>query len=259
MRRGGYDGHLPLAREYLKAGWPGDALSELGIHIDNLTAAGADPRGRARRNEPTVEEFPWLVRLLLAMPAEKRFQALKSWSLPTAERKSVRYLVGVMPERLPPAAFVKLPPIPTDEVVSTMLLLAEAAREAGKLDELVAEVEKLAADKVENADLLRVLVLLAQKKGPRLESALGDFTKSVMKRLFEKPETQISPRHYYGGEQEQSHSVRLTELLCASLCLGEPALTKYGEALVGALMAASQRSQGPQLPHTTSQRSGGPP
>ncbi len=250
MARSGFNAHLPLAKEYLKAGWIDDVLSELGVHIDNLTAAGADPRGRARRAEPTIEDFPWLVKLLLEMPVESRYTTLKGWSLPSAERKSVRYLIGVMPNRFPPSTFVKLPPIPPDEVVSTMLILAEAARDAGKLEELTSASEKLAADKVENADLLRVLVLLVQKKGKQAEPALAEFTQAVMKRLFEKPEPQITSRYYGGDDQEQINTVRLTEILCASLCLDEPALTKHGEALVGALMAASQWSMGMGAPET---------
>ena len=46
-----------------------------------------------------------------------------------------------------------------------MLLLADAAKEAGKLDELTAEADKLVADKIENAEMFQVLVYLAQGQG----------------------------------------------------------------------------------------------
>ena len=97
--RNAYDVHLPLARHYLKVGWTADALRELGFHADNITAAGADPRMRTRRGEPTVDEFPRLGRLLLEMPAAERYSALKTWSLPTAGRKSIRYFVGSHEDR----------------------------------------------------------------------------------------------------------------------------------------------------------------
>jgi tetratricopeptide (TPR) repeat protein len=235
LKPGGYDPHLPQAKEYLKAGWVEDALSELGVHVDNLTTAGADPRGRAHRAEPTIDLFPWLVRLLLEMPADKRYQALKTWSLPTAQRKSVRYFVDVMPDRLPPPSFVKLPPLPMDEVVSTMVLLAEAARQSGKLDELTAEAEKLAAEKVENADLLRLLVALVEKKGKQIEPLVKDFAFAMQKRIFEKPEARMASRYYRGMEQNQGPAFRPSELLCVSLCLGDPALAKYGEMMLGSL------------------------
>ena len=105
--------------------------------------------GRGDRNRRSTNTRAWCGSCSKCRP-RSRYAALKTWSLPTAGRKSVRYFVGVMPSHLPPPAFVKLPPFPVDEVVSTMLLMAEAAREAGKLGELTAEAEKLAADKIEN-------------------------------------------------------------------------------------------------------------
>ena len=247
IRRGAYDPHVPLAKEYLKIRWVDDALRELGVYTDSLTAADADPRGRQRRTEPTFDEFPRLVRLLLEMPADKRYAALKTWSLPTADRKSVRYFVGVMPDSLPPPAFVKLPPLPTEEVVSTMQLLTEAARESGKLDELTAETEKLAGDKVENADLLRVLALLAQKKGKQVEPEVKTFAENIHKRLVEKPEARLGSR-YYQGEQPQQITFRPSELLFASLCLGDPALAPHGEPLLSPLKMVSQWTQYPVTP-----------
>src|SRR5262249_26251603 len=98
VARNAYDVHLTLAKHYLKAGWTADALREIGLYADSSTAAGADPRMRIRRAEPTVDEFPRLVRLLLEMPAAERYESLKTWTLPTASRKSVRYLVGITPK-----------------------------------------------------------------------------------------------------------------------------------------------------------------
>ena len=238
--RGGYDAHRPLAKEYLKAGWVSDALREIGVHIDNTTAGEAAPRRRVRGAEPTLDnDFALLLRLLLEMPAAKRYSALKEWTLPTPQRRSVRYLVGAVSHELPPPAFVKLPPLPADDTVNTMHLLATAAREAGKLDELTVEAQKLAADKVENADLLRVLALLVQKKGDQVEPALKDFIAAVQKRVFEKTEVQLGPRYYAGGEPQQGNKIQSSDLLCVSLCLDEPALAKYGEALLAVLGAAA--------------------
>src|SRR5262249_4270360 len=146
-KRGSYDPHLPLAQQYLKVGWVEDALRELGPHIDHLTVEGADPRGRMRRVEPSLgPDFTRLFMLLLEMPAAQRYEALKTWSLPTPSRRSVRYVIDVTAQDVPLPLFGKYAPLPKNEVMSTMLLLADAAREAGKIDELTAEADRLGAE-----------------------------------------------------------------------------------------------------------------
>ena len=229
----GYDVHMALAIEYLKAGWTDDALRELGLHADGITAAGADPRVRARRMEPTLNEFPQLFRLLLDMPAARRYEALKAWSLPTEGRKSIRYYVGVMPKQVPPPQFVKLPPLPTNQVVSTMLLLADAAKEAGKADDLAAAAEKLADDKVENADLFLVLVKLSQGKGKDAEAAMKAFAELARKRMTDKAEPGfINPRYGGGDENQTPAPLHPSEYLFATMCLADPALVAHGEGLL---------------------------
>src|SRR5439155_27158519 len=114
-----------------------------------------------------------------------------------AGRKSVRYFVGFMPKQVPPPAFVKLPPLPVDQIVSTMLLLADAAKECGKTDELAAEADKLATDKVENADLLKVLVDLASRRvEPGGSPAVKAFADAARKRLTDKPEPLLGSPNY---------------------------------------------------------------
>jgi hypothetical protein len=241
--QGQYDPHLPLAREYLKAGWTEDALGELGLHADGLTAPSADPRVRGRTAEPTVGEFPLLVRRLLELPAAKRYDALKAWSLPTAGRKSVRYYVGATPRDLPPPELAKLPPVPADRVVSTLSLLAEAAAECGKAGELRAEADKLAADKVEGADLLRVLAYLLSGKGKEIEPAVKAYAEAAHTRLTMRQETQRGPMYYYIDQTAyQPVPVYPSEFLVATLCLAEPALAARGEGLLGPMLASASGS-----------------
>ncbi|MBN9119886.1 MAG: DUF1583 domain-containing protein, partial [Planctomycetes bacterium] len=249
--RNEYDVHQPLAGEYLRAGWVEDALRELGLHADNITAAGADPRFRSRRQEPTLGEFPRLVRLLLEVPAAKRYELLKAWSLPTEGRKSIRYYVGTMPGEVPPPAFGKLPALPTGQIVTTMLLLADAAKEAGKADELAAAAEKLAADKVENADTFLVLVKLSQGKGKEAEPAVKAFAEAAKKRMTEKGEQNVGPRYYYDPEEDgrMPNPVHPSELVFATMCLADPALAAHGEGLLKPLLDRSQATQTAQYLH----------
>ncbi|HSQ58516.1 MAG TPA: hypothetical protein VLM40_22540, partial [Gemmata sp.] len=239
-----YDVHTPLAGEYLKAGWVEDALRELGLQADAITAASATPSARARRSEPTLADFPRLVRLLLDLPAAKRYEALKAWSLPTAGRKSIRYFVGTMPKDAPPAVFGPLPKLPLDEVVSTMLLLVDAAREAGKTDELAAIAEKLASEKIENADLFLVLVKLALGKGKEAQAQVKAFSEEARKRLTDKPEEGVGPR-YYDNDNRGPVPLHPSEILFARMCLLDPALVSHGESLLKPMLDAAQSNQSP--------------
>jgi tetratricopeptide (TPR) repeat protein len=230
---GQYDPHLPLARQYLKAGWTEDALHELGLHADDQSAASADPRARGRRPEPTLDQFALLVRRLLEMPTAQRYEALRTWSMPTAGRKSIRYYVGLMPANVPPTELVKLPPAPADQVVNTLFLLADAAREAGKLDALKAEADKLATDKVDGADLLRVLVYLARGKGKEAEPIVREYADAARKRMMDQPQQPQGGRfYYYDYQANQPAPVYPSEFLVATLCLADPALVWHGAGLL---------------------------
>lgn len=244
--RNSFDPHMPLARQYLKAGWVVDALRELGTSTDNATAQNADPRSRSRRADPTFDELPRLVGLLQQMPADQRYQALKDWTLPTAGRNSVRYLVGTTPKDVPPAGSIPIQ-LPVNSVISTMLLLADAARECGKIDELIAEIDKL-DEKTENAELLKVLTHLAAGKGARIEPALKSFAESARQRMSEKAPMPYGGRYYYDESDMsgQPAQFRVGELLFAELCLADSKLASHGEGLLPSLQNSVQNSGRPE-------------
>jgi tetratricopeptide (TPR) repeat protein len=241
---GQYDPHLPLAREYLKAGWIEDALRELGVNADNVSAAASDPTARAKQPEPVLVEFPLLVRRLLELPAAKRYELLKAWSLPTAGRKSIRYYVGTVPRHIPPSEFVKLPALTADRVLSTSLLLAEAAKEAGKAEELSAEAAKLATDKVEGAELLRLLVFLSQGKGKEVEPAIKAYIEAAFKRLTEMPDQPKRQRFVWNDSANLPTPFYPSEFLVATLCLADPALARHGQVLLAPMQFHSQGPTG---------------
>ena len=144
-----------------------------------------------QRVEPSLAipgQFERLTALLLRLPAAKRYELLKIWSLPTSGRKSIRYYTGSAPQLSPPELFVKPLPFPETRSMSTLLMLAEAAKEVGKLPELTAAAESLAKDKVENAELLKVLVYLASGKGKEIEPTIKAFAQTAHDRLTKKQE-----------------------------------------------------------------------
>ena len=68
--------------------------------------------------------------------------------MPAANRQSIRMLTSFAPRDTPPPAFGKFSiDMFDDGTVSTAGLLIDAARAAGKLDELIAEVQELAGKK----------------------------------------------------------------------------------------------------------------
>ncbi|HEV8062836.1 MAG TPA: hypothetical protein VGP68_23355, partial [Gemmataceae bacterium] len=232
--QGGYDPHLALAQEYLKARWVEDALRELAFHADELSSTN---NPRLRRQGGTVEPslqpakfFALLVQELLELPAAKRYELLNTWTLPTEGRKNIRYYVDSLLKQAPPAVIEKRVPIPFGQVTSTMLLLAAAAKEAGKATELVGIAERMVAQKVENAELFQVLIYLELRTPKDAEPAVHAFADGVFARLTEKKEQPLRSRYYY-GEQELPLQTRPSEYLFARLCSEQTALQKYAEML----------------------------
>lgn len=224
--------HTRLGTLYLRAGYIPEALDEFGLFLDAQTSsAAADPRMAARKTEPTCEGFFQLYKGLLELPAAKRYEVLKNWTMPTSGRKSLRFYVGTLPRQLPPPAFVKYPAFPSDPLVSTLTLLIDTAKEVGKGDELIAAGDQLVQDKIENAETFRVLAYLSLGKGKAIEADVKQHAEKVYKRLTDKPAPRVSSRYYYDGEQQGPVTFRPTEYFFARLCLSDPAFVELSEKL----------------------------
>ncbi|MFO0953373.1 MAG: DUF1583 domain-containing protein [Isosphaeraceae bacterium] len=156
---------VTVAGEYARAGLTDDALKTLGEYVDAPAYTGGDP--------PTRNAVPLVAAQLARRPASERYEKLRAWTLPTGDRRLVRVLNAPVPALTPPALFFGKegpPPGSPTGMVSTATLLIDAAREAGKLDELSAQVEPLAAlaDRVENARELFWLVELARGRSEKV-------------------------------------------------------------------------------------------
>ena len=231
--QGGYDPHLGLAQEYLKARWTEDALRELAFQADELSSNN-NPRIRRQGGfvEPALQPakyFAMLVQQLLELPAARRYELLKTWSLPVEGRKNIRYYVDTLPKKAPPAVIEKRAPIPLGEVTSTMLLLADAAKEADKGKELVGLADRMVAEKVENAELFQVLIYLRLRNPKDAEPVVRVFADGMFTRLTEKKEQPVRSRYYY--EQDGPVQTRPSEFLFARLCSDQDGLNRYAEML----------------------------
>jgi hypothetical protein len=203
------------------------------VPVDGLAGA-TEPKIRPLGGEPWMDQpihCGYLLSKLLDQPAPERYEMLKNWSLPNEDRKSIRYYVGSTPRKQAPAPFVQRARIPLYEVVNTMTVLADAAKEAGKLLELMALADRLAGQKVENADLLQVLVYVSQDKGMQIEPILKAYCDVALQRLTKKKEPK--------GIVE----VRPSEYLLAKYCLRDPALHWFTERLLGPMLAVARDSR----------------
>ena len=137
-----------VAAEFARAGQLDDALDQLGQYAD---APANTNYGQIADGRSAVLQT---ARLLAALPAEERYRKLRAWTMPTTDRKSVRWIIETGSDPRPPAPFPA--PRPSDDrgVVATPSMLIEAARATGQLDALADEARSLSDQKVENAPKL---------------------------------------------------------------------------------------------------------
>jgi hypothetical protein len=173
------------------------------------------------------ESLPWglweeLTRQAALLAAGPRYAHWKSWSMPTATRQSVRAF----------HAFAYEQSYRTDsggEPLSSLGLLIEAARAAGQLDELIAELGKLTESRVENAAAALLLAQIARGPSATLEKALEDFQADLTRRNPKRVEA--SPN--YSPTQQ---TFPWTDYLVARACLDDAKLRPRGEAMARVLL-----------------------
>ncbi|HTU90940.1 MAG TPA: DUF1583 domain-containing protein [Gemmataceae bacterium] len=222
-----------VALEYIRADLLSDALDLFGV------AADAPAEQRTRTPDDMMHNLLAAFARRLAKHADKeRYQLLKTWTLPASTRQSVRILGGFAPVETPPAAFGAFPQGEADGVVSLPGLLIEAARKTGQLAALTDEVQKLAAKKVENADVLYALIQLAEGKGAAVEEVVKRQIDQARKKVMAPPPVR-SP-FYYGGEEWIGPSVEWAEFLLARACLRDDRQALLGETLTDLLLWLTQ-------------------
>ncbi len=225
-----------LAPIYLREGWLPEALEVLGHFADAQLTRTANQN---HHNEIVLSEMPLLVMALQRQPAAKRYEFLKAWTFPT-NAKALRYAAGALPTDIPPPAFGTFAIVP-GAIVSTGTLLLAAAKEAGKLDELAAELDKLAEAKIENAATLRLLAHLTRGQQAAMEPALRERVKEVRERADAKPNN--TPRRYYSAEDEEGRQVpgiRHADYLIAQLAAPDPKTAPIAEEMFRVLLRHAQ-------------------
>ena len=171
------------------------ALESLGA------AADAIKNVHPKDDEGITAAAGGLFRALHQLDEGEQFDLLYKWTMPTESRKTVRLLTSVVPQNAPPKAFARLiGERPRDETFAVASVgdirglfcsgwtLVKTADAIGRLDRLVTELEKLAADKVPNADSLLLLAQLANSRSDekKLATALEQRASQLSDSLAEK-------------------------------------------------------------------------
>jgi len=241
-----------VAAEYARAGLWTDALLALGRFVDAPTYSGGDP--------PVDDTLVWLLRQLDGKPAVERYETLRAWTMPAQDRRVPRILTSMAGGVLMPEVFAKpeagrkpkVEPagLAGDQTMkSTAIALIEAARQAGKLDQLSAlarsAAEQPAGQKVENAEVLYALVELARGQGvqvaPRVEARLAEIVKENDENLTAMPqEPGVRPARV-GGRAERL-MFPWTDFLVSRAILGsdQSSLQALGTRLTEALIQRAQ-------------------
>jgi hypothetical protein len=225
------------------------ALQLLGQYADQPTPLYTD-----RVRGPALY---YTAQFLLRQPPLRRYLLLKDWTLPTPERQSVRILSAFsVPDHLPEAfrplriwdrtareresddeaprgAAVRTKPeapgpakaqrsLPLAPCINTAELLIDAAREAGKLDELAAALETPVTANLDKALTLSLLVAVARGHADRVEPQVRQRTAD-----YQMPPT---------GQADGRFPIAWEDYLVARACLAEPLLRPLGERLVRQMM-----------------------
>ncbi len=244
-----------VATEYARAGHTADTLELLGQWADAPRYRGGEP--------PIGHVVAAVSRQLAVRPAAERYDLLKAFALPTANRKSVRLLAAFKPMDEMPAAFAKLAALPARDgtgageggggngapdlgapkpdarpgasnILGNVTLLLDAARELGKLDELAKDFKALADQKIENADTFHYLVQIARGEAAGVEPQL----KELLEERKKTAEKQVQPTR--GGNREP---ISWPDYLVARACLTDAKLRDIGEGLCRQLLQTTQRNQ----------------
>lgn len=232
--RSGGDGRINqlqrVAAEFVRVGLVNDVLDLFGQYADLMPLMN---RYRASINIGNLAAG--FVRQYASRPAAERYEQLKAWTLPTTFRRSLRLVSSFAPNDALPEVFVQVPKNSPD-LVTTADLLIDAARQAGKLDELAAEVKKLADQKVESAQTLSFLIEIASGRSatiePQIKLHVDDYIKNLPK------------------QGDQSKTLQWSDFLLARACLTDEKLRTDGQRFSQNLITHAQRTQNwPFLSH----------
>ena len=215
---------LKVAEEYAREGQRADLLDCLGRYADLPATQNYGPVGNYSGT---------MISALATLPQADRYELLKTWTMPTADRKSVRLIAGVLPGEDSPQAFDVLrgdnPRPPRDsQISSTANFLIQAAIDAGRLEELQKDLLSHVEQNVEQSKFLLQLTQIAQGKG---SDVLPDLQKLIAERK--------RPKEGVEAQQQNQNTHDLSDAVLAKAAISDPSLREKGRELMALSMTQS--------------------
>ncbi len=220
------------------------------LRQDQLLAAfrwlGEDADSGSSQQLSTLPLAAYLARQLLPLSAEERYDFLFQFTFPKSG--GVRTLTGFVPTDRPPSEFVAaLPPqaqvhefrtlttTPDPAVFHSGVALLDAARECGKLPELLDRLRQQGS--AANAAAAPLLLLIEQLRGADAAAALTQLEDRV---AFLEDTHLAQPKR-----GPQLTAVPLDDLVVALHALEHPELQSVSERLIAACLLHAKRLQQP--------------
>ena len=223
---------LTVVQEYAKAGQRTELLDCLGRYADLPETANYGQGG---------SYSGVMMSALATLPKSGRYEVLKNWTLPTADRKSVRLVAGVVPGDNVPSRFDGLrgdnPRLPRkSQLTSTADLLIQAAVDSGRLEELQQALQPHAEQNVEQSKFLLQLTRIAQGQAaevlPEIQALIDE-----RKRPKEGAEVQAQRRN----------SLDLSDAILARAAISDARLRDAGRELMAQFVARSMYTNQPMM------------
>ncbi len=223
---------LKVAEEYAKGGQRADLLDCLGRYAD---LPATQNYGQAGNYSGTM------MSALATLPQADRYELLKTWTMPTADRKSVRLIAGVLPGSDSPQAFDVLrgdSPRPPREsqISSTANFLIQAAIDSGRLEELQKELLPHVEQNVEQSKFLLQLIQIAQGKGSEV---LPDLQNLITERKRPKEGAEAQ------RQQQNQNTNDLSDAVLARSAISDATLREQGRELMALSMARTTYASTP--------------
>jgi tetratricopeptide (TPR) repeat protein len=200
------------------------ALSRAGdveLTLEFLGRYNDVPATAANDASSPLWDLDWQLR---SLPAPRRYDLLKQWTLPTEKRRTVRFMAAASPGLQTPAAFVpenrrSWSARPQLGLISNFGLLVQAAGESQQFDDLQIAADQAVADKLQNAEALSALVALA-RQAPAARDRVQSMADATAKMIAQPPE---KPRERHWEE------LRWQNMLVLEAAYANPATRKSAQ------------------------------
>jgi tetratricopeptide (TPR) repeat protein len=234
-----YGGDSPLVMQRTDLTWAANELcrgNQMQTTLDILGKV-ADTPATASSQIQLTRALWQLTRQLGKLPPEDRYLLLRDWTLPTENRRSVRMLVTFEGGQPVPNAFlsaddIRHDPLPKFAPISNLQILVDAAREAGKLDELSEANEKLIKDKVPGANTLGILTAIARNDTAGAKKRISDMVAQIRRELVINASRAASD---------------WSPIVVVHAAIQDPSTSQAGESLLQLLTEVTQNDRFSQL------------